>query len=896
MDVNGTRYFAMLGRPDFEEALANPNLSWGSARQELTLAPLAFSFPESPLNRKPRMEDRRGAAADQYGNIYFISDSQTEILVRNSGSRNTTHFWSAIDVAPPAQPEGSFQPVVSNPLTEVLTFSGLAVTCAHFLVVGAVELNGLLVFDLHHGGAPRLVSAPAPLTVWDLAPALGGGVWILDRSRLSLWATDRNFDFLTLDTAVAPHLPVAPTFAPLAGPAIVEPPALPPSPLPFKSDVVSIDVLPDGTVLVLETDKAQASSRIFLVQGNVVQRYKVAPEALTLAGIGTLLEASAKPGFHLYGQDLAVSVNTNADSSWTARLYVVATDGDQAFGFDIAVEQGKIALTTVPQFFPMRLYGGKAIFGTGPSVYYDSRTEWVPLVKQQICRFATTAIFRSPVFDSRLPNCRWHRLILDAAVSAGANISVRSRCAASQAELATVPFETEPQPYRRARGTELPYQDQPIDSWELLIQNARGRYFQLEFTFTGDGRATPRLRAVRAYYPRFSYLEKYLPRVYQEDATSSLFLDRFLANFEGIYTAIEDRIASVQYRFDPATAPAADLDYLASWIGVTLDPSWSESTQRLFLQNATQFIRARGTRRGIMMALRLALDPAPTQNLFDDPEGSATGIRIIEEFTTSRTSPLAPAGEDLQLPFTLREDRWSPAQGATELHRLYRDALGSNSPAVTYPLSRPTDVNTAAVWERISLLTLGFLPSVAYSDGFSWREFLHRRYSDIDSLNATWRVAFTTFADVPVAVVVPSDTRILTDWFDFQSIVLPAIAAAHRFTVYLPVGAAEAGSQPVQEAKRDLARRIVTQEKPAHTTFRVEFYWTFFRLGDARLGFDTVLDLGSRSPYLMTPALLGQSFIASSYLSPNYPDNLTYRTVLGRGGCEPDSGFKEEIS
>ena len=84
--------------------------------------------------------------------------------------------------------------------------------------------------------------------------------------------------------------------------------------------------------------------------------------------------------------------------------------------------------------------------------------------------------------------------------------------------------------------------------------------------------------------PTLSYLEKYLPRVYQENPSSASFLDRFLANFEGIYTTIEDRIAAVQCRFDPQTAPAGDLEYLASWIGVALDASWDESKQRIFLR------------------------------------------------------------------------------------------------------------------------------------------------------------------------------------------------------------------------------------------------------------------------------------------------------------------------
>ena len=85
----------------------------------------------------------------------------------------------------------------------------------------------------------------------------------------------------------------------------------------------------------------------------------------------------------------------------------------------------------------------------------------------------------------------------------------------------------------------------------------------MQIRLAGNGRTTPRLRALRAYYPRFSYLNHYLPAVYREDGESAWFLDRFLANVEGTYTAIEDRIAAVQMLFDTRAAPSEALDWLA---------------------------------------------------------------------------------------------------------------------------------------------------------------------------------------------------------------------------------------------------------------------------------------------------------------------------------------------
>jgi hypothetical protein len=288
-----------------------------------------------------------------------------------------------------------------------------------------------------------------------------------------------------------------------------------------------------------------------------------------------------------------------------------------------------------------------------------------------------------------------------------------------------------------------------------------------------------------------------------------------------------------------------------------------------------------------MMALRLVLDDCPGDSIFDIEPARSPAIRIVEKLST-RVVPgavyrgMAATGEIDGLPQRTRQGGWDPSQGAADLERRYAELTGRQYTAQAP--DRQADPEGWAAWVEFSRQTLGFVPQAASGDVDVWRQLLQGRYPSLAALNDAWRTSYAAWADIPLPDVLPRRSAALRDWLLFEGIVLPSHAAAHRFTVYLPQ------SQLMADDKRlDLARRVAGLEKPAHTSFDVKFYWAFFRLGEARLGTDTIVDAGGRSPAFLSPFVLDQSFLGSGYLAPDRQNRLASPCPRPGGGCTPSS-------
>lgn len=313
-----------------------------------------------------------------------------------------------------------------------------------------------------------------------------------------------------------------------------------------------------------------------------------------------------------------------------------------------------------------------------------------PLLRLSHAFLTTHAEVRAArVFDSGNSRTVWHRIYLEAALPSGTGVRVRLAAGDDPEALqrdhgvpihfGTVPADANPvEAWTIPRGSwiplasEIPFHQGFLDCprhrdraglFTALIQKPSGRVRRLQGRFLsvtmdlwGTGQASPEVAALRVYAPRFSYRDRYLPEIYHETlagseadvegaSTGADFLERFLSLFEGLLTPLEDTVAAAHVLTDPEATPAHALEWLASWIGITLEPAFSESAKRRLLREAMRLFQEHGTPAGMARALDIATEGAVEQGR----------LVVVEDFKVRRTfstilgADLADASDPLTL-------------------------------------------------------------------------------------------------------------------------------------------------------------------------------------------------------------------------------------------------------
>jgi phage tail-like protein len=90
-------------------------------------------------------------------------------------------------------------------------------------------------------------------------------------------------------------------------------------------------------------------------------------------------------------------------------------------------------------------------------------------------------------------------------------------------------------------------------------------------------------------------LAERLPSVLQEDE----FCCRMVAAFDEVLAPIFNTLDCFDSYLDPALAPDDFVDWLASWVGVEIDETWTLERRRRLLMEAVDLYRVRGTANGL---------------------------------------------------------------------------------------------------------------------------------------------------------------------------------------------------------------------------------------------------------------------------------------------------------
>jgi phage tail-like protein len=814
---------------------------------------------------------------------------------------------------PPVRPAGEFRPLWESPLEAapppapppVLTLRGLAVTAHHYLVVGVVEpreRRGLLIIDLYRGRPPVLMLWPDAenFASWDFAaePDPDSGLLILNRAARRFWVLNRHFQIPTTS-----EMPSEAVFQPLE----TEPRRYEAAEwnfsgysLPADIDPISIEHSGTGTVLILGDTATGAAVLEFGRDGanlgsvdlkslefddEGVEGVPVPIRGLDFAYVECCLGDACGDA-----DDGCLEGLEGLDADKPVRLlYLADANGKQVIVYQIKRgANGALLLSPTPNYLPMRRWGGKALVRWRSDVFYDFQQTWLPLIAFGECYYQQEAVLTTSIdfteidgqtFDSRITACVWHRLLLDADIPLGTQVRVRARASDNPDLLPVTGWVQQPHPYLRTGGAEIPYYEHPavrkarlaaaknidadplmrLGSWELLFQEVHGRYLQLEFTLVGSERSTPELYALRAWFPRFSYSERYLPPIYNEQPVPASFLERWLANFEGLYTNLEDMIEHLPRLLDPRSAPPETLDWLGSWMGLVLDPLWTVQQRRMFIRYAPRLYQQRGTLRGLLVALWLYLTKEPSEaqvEQFFEQAGRialSAEARVQERFTQRHF-----AGEEadvlsdfVQRVITDLESRplAAPFTGIQLAERI--DGLLKALPAtyLAQPLFNTTLGAFVASWLpyiRATADSTSFIRKVPQTGSFApWGEAGGLDGEALDNLTAAL-----------LAAAIDSPARVA--------------AFAHRFTVLV--------TDQIDNSDIEMIDRIIRLEKPAHTDFDLAYVWDDFVVGRSQLGIDTLLCAGI--PF--EPFVLGDTNIPQGYLVYSYPMDVLDRFVVDR--------------
>jgi phage tail-like protein len=274
--------------------------------------------------------------------------------------------------------------------------------------------------------------------------------------------------------------------------------------------------------------------------------------------------------------------------------------------------------------------------------------------------YVTGGVWTSGWLDSAIYNCAWD--VLELAIGQlppGSSLQVSTRTSNDYSTFnALAPgADDDPGLWQTAPPLNADPQPDPTKpksfTRDVLVQSAPGRFLQLTVTLTGNGSSTPVLASVRLSFPRDSLLQ-YLPAIYSSPPEQHDFLERFLSIMQTTWTAIEQTVNTFERYLDPKSVPTEAMDYLAGWLNITLEKSWTPEQKRLVLTTVPKLRTSWGTVEGLRQWIRVFLSVLGNVPIADLAAAGLPGL--VESFVDRRRVLLTGCGPSLEASGGL----WSP--------------------------------------------------------------------------------------------------------------------------------------------------------------------------------------------------------------------------------------------
>ncbi|WP_139487974.1 phage tail protein [Brevibacillus dissolubilis] len=233
-------------------------------------------------------------------------------------------------------------------------------------------------------------------------------------------------------------------------------------------------------------------------------------------------------------------------------------------------------------------------------------------------------MFLATSVDSTETEMRWHKLILDADIPKETQIQVsvyyadhkRVMIGERYVDLDAYIMDETISLHEKWRNLRPLYSKPIISPKDALFldakgrYNARGRYLWLFIHLVASEQTAPVLRSARVFFPGMSLLS-FLPGIYQEEERSRDFLERFLSLFGTFLDGMEGQIDQISRLFDVDVTTGGHLRWLGTWLGISVDDTWSDTQVRELLKEAPTLYRKRGTKQALERILQIYTGKRP---------------------------------------------------------------------------------------------------------------------------------------------------------------------------------------------------------------------------------------------------------------------------------------------